>query len=148
MGAARNGHAEKARHNVAEIESIYNQVVAKKLPFADWVDRQRREAEAWADHAEGKNDEAIRLLRPIADKEKTGVFGATGDLPAREMLADMLIDLKRPEQALAEYEAELKINPGRFDSLYGAGRAAQMLKLSDKANTYFDQLVKLCVGTD
>jgi len=32
-----------------------------------------------------------------------------------------------------EYEAELKINPGRFDSLYGAGRAAEMAKLPDKA---------------
>lgn len=76
------------------------------------------------------------------------MFGASGDLPAREMLADMLIDQKRPEQALVKYEAELKIDPGRFDSQYGAGRAAQMLKLSNKANTYFDQLVKRCVGTD
>lgn len=32
------------------------------------------------------------------------------------MLADMLVDLQRPAKALAEYEAELKINPGRFDS--------------------------------
>jgi len=146
IGAARNGHAEKARHNVAEIESIYNQVVAKKLPFADWVDRQRREAEAWADHAEGKNDEAIRLLRPIADKEKTGVFGATGDLPAREMLADMLLEMNRPEQALGEYEAELKISANRFNSLYGAGRAAEIAKQPGKATAYYHQLLKACAG--
>jgi hypothetical protein len=128
IGAARSGHAEQAHQNVAEIESIYNQVVAKKLPFADWVDRERKEAEAWADHAEGKNDEAIRLLRPIADKEKTGVFGATGDLPAREMLADMLLEMNRPEQALVEYEAELKLSSNRFNSLYGAGLASESSK--------------------
>ena len=148
IGSARTGHAEAALRNAAEIQSLYEQVVAKKLPFADWVDQERKEAEAWADHAEHKDDEAMTLLRGIADKQKTGVFGAAGDLPAREMLADMLLDLRRPEQALAEYEAELRINPGRFDSLYGAGCAAEMLKLSDKANAYFDQLVKLCAGTD
>jgi hypothetical protein len=86
IGSARGCYAEQARGNVVEIESIYNQVVAKKLPFADWVDQVRKEAEAWADHAEDKNDHAISLLREIAEKQKTGVFGATGDLPAREML--------------------------------------------------------------
>jgi len=147
IGSAHLGHPEEARRNVAEIQSIYNQVVTKKLPFADWADQERKEAEAWADHAEGKDEQALALLRGIADKQKTGVFGATGDLPAREMLADMLVDLKRPEQALAEYEAELKINPGRFDSLYGAGRAAEILKMPDKANAYFEELVKMCAGT-
>ena len=74
---------------MGEVESIYNQVVAKKFPFADWVDREMKETEAWADHAEGKNDEAIGyfwVLHTIADKEQMGVFGTTGDLPAREML--------------------------------------------------------------
>src|SRR5436853_786532 len=98
IGSAHLGHPEEARRNVAEIQSIYNQVVTKQLPFADWADQERKEAEAWADHAEGKDEQALALLRGIADKQKTGVFGATGDLPAREMLADMLVDLKRPEQ--------------------------------------------------
>lgn len=30
---------DQARHNVGEGVSIYNQVVAKKFPIADWVDR-------------------------------------------------------------------------------------------------------------
>lgn len=62
------------------------------------------------------------------------------------MLADMLLDMKRPAQAIAEYEAELKINPGRFDSLYGPGRAAEMLKMTEKEKTYYEQLVKMCVS--
>ena len=146
VGSARSGDAEQARRNLAEIESIYKQVVAKKLPFADWVDQERREAEAWTDHAEGKDDAALSLLRGIAEKQKTGVFGASGDLPAREMLADMLLDINQPEQALMQYEAELKINPGRFDSLYGAGRAAEMAKQPRKATAYYQQVLKVCAG--
>ncbi len=34
-----------------------------------------------------------------------------GALPAREMLGDMLLEMHRREQALVEYEGELKINP-------------------------------------
>jgi tetratricopeptide (TPR) repeat protein len=147
IGAARQGDASLARENTALIDSIYGQVVARKLPFAGWAKQEKQEAEAWADHAAGRNDEALRLLRGIADKQRTGVFGASGDLPAREMLADMLLEMKRPEQALAEYRAELKINPNRFDSLYGAGRAAQMAKRREDAAAYFQQLANVCAGS-
>jgi tetratricopeptide (TPR) repeat protein len=146
IGAARSGDAVLARRNEAEIESIYKKTVAKKLPFVDWEDQERKEAEAWADHAEGDNEPAIALLRAIADKQKEGVFGVTGDLPAREMLADMLLEMNRPGEALAEYETQLKINPNRFNSLYGAGRAAEMDKQSGKASAYYQQLLKVCSG--
>ena len=147
IGAAHLGHAEEARKNADQIQSLYEQIAAKKLPWVDWADKERKEAEAWADHAEGKDDAAISLLREVAAKEKTGIFGANGELPAHEMLADMLLDMKKPAEALQEYQAELKINPGRFDSLYGAGRAAEELKMADKVNIYFEQLVKMCDGT-
>lgn len=146
IGAARSGHPEEARRNVAEIESLHKQVVAKKIPWADWVDGNRKEAEAWADHAEGKNDEAIQLLRGLADKHKEGMFAAQGNLPAREMIGDMLLDMHKSDQALTEYEAQLKINPNRFNSLYGAGQAAEMMKQSDKAASYYGQLLKVCAN--
>lgn len=148
IGDGHLGRAEGARRNAAEIESLYQQIVAKKLPWIDWADQERKEADAWADHAEGKNDEAIALIRGVAAKEKTGIFGANGELPAHEMLADMLMDLRKPGEALAEYEAELKLNPGRFDSLYGAGRAAETLNMTQKEHAYYDRLVKMCAGTN
>ena len=148
IGAARNGDVQQVHKNVAEIESIYKQVVAKKLSFADWVDQQKREAEAWEDYAEGKNEQGIARLRETADKQKEGVFGVTGDLPAREMLADMLLETNRPGDALVEYETQLRISPNRFDSLYGAGRSAEMAGQADKAAAYFRQLVKVCAGNN
>ena len=42
-----------------------------------------------------------------------------------EMLGDMLLESKHPEEAMVEYEATLKTNPGRFDALYGAAQAAE-----------------------
>jgi tetratricopeptide (TPR) repeat protein len=102
---------------------------------------------AWINHAEGRNHEATVGLLEIARKEQ-GIFAPDGGIPAHEMLGDILSEMGQPDQALAEYEAELKLNPNRFDSLYGAGRAAEMLKLAEKANAYFDQLVKICAGTE
>jgi len=147
IGAARSGKVADARKDVAEIEIIHAALLKqKKASFAEAVDQDRREALAWVAHAEGNNDEAILLLRTIAEKEE-----AEGDeplaIPAREMLADMTLDMNRPEQALAEYEADLKFNPNRFNGLYGAARAAELAGKSDKSNSYYARLVKVCDGS-
>ena len=68
-------------------------------------------------------------------------------IPAREMLADLLLDGNHPELALAEYEADLKFSPNRFNGLYGAAKAAELLGNTAKANTYYTQLVKTCEGS-
>jgi hypothetical protein len=59
----------------------------------------------------------------------------------------MLLEMKRPAGALAEYEADLKTNPNRFNSLYGAARAAQDAGKAEKASDYFAQLVMNCEGS-
>ena len=64
------------------------------------------------------------------------------------MLADMLLDMNRPEQALTEYEADLKFNPNRFNGVYGAARAAENLGKSEMAGSYYAQLVQLCSGSN
>jgi len=63
------------------------------------------------------------------------------------MLGDMLLDQNKPEEALAEYQASLKNDPGRFDSLYAAARAAELAGKHDKANEYYSALVKNCHGS-
>jgi tetratricopeptide (TPR) repeat protein len=148
IGAARSGNLPDARKDVAEIDTIHTTLLKqKKTSFAESVDQDRQEAAAWIAHAEGNNDEAIKTLRNIAEKEE-----AEGDeplaIPAREMLADMMFDMNRPEQALAEYEADLKFNPNRFNGLYGAARAAEMAGKSDKSSSYYARLVKICDGSN
>jgi tetratricopeptide (TPR) repeat protein len=148
IGAARTGNMAEARKDVAEIETIHSTLLKeKKTSFAEAVDQDHQEASAWLAHAEGNNDEAIKTLRTIAEKEE-----AEGDeplaIPAREMLADMMLDMNRPEQALAEYEADLKFNPNRFNGLYGAALAAEKAGKSDKSNNYYARLVKICSGSN
>ena len=148
IGEARSGNVAAARQDVALLGSLHNALLKQKKPLsAEAIEQDRQEAAAWADHAEGKNDAAIQTLRSIAEKEE-----ANGDeplaIPAREMLADLLLEMNRPDQALAEYETDLKFNPNRFDGLYGAAHAAELAGNNDKAGTYYAELVKICAGSN
>jgi len=79
----------------------------------------------------------------MADKED-----ALGDepqgIPTREMIADILLDTKHPQQGLAEYQTDLKLNPNRFNGLYGAARAAEEAGKQSEANEYYALLLKDC----
>ena len=118
----------------------------KKKSWAQVVEDAQKEAGAWVAHAEGKDEEAIKTLRAIAEEEES-TGDEPEDIPAREMLADLLLETKHPEQALAEYETDLKFNPNRFNGLYGAASAAEMAGKNEKASAYYAQLVKVCAGS-
>jgi tetratricopeptide (TPR) repeat protein len=126
IGAARSGNKAQARNDLSELESIHKKLVRKNKKYlADLIDQVRQEAAAWVAHAEGKDDQALSMLREVADKEDKLGEEPTA-IPAREMLADLLLEMNRPEQGLAEYQADLKLNPNRFNGLYGAARAAEL----------------------
>jgi tetratricopeptide (TPR) repeat protein len=147
IGSAHLHRPDDVRKDIAEIERIYKKRVAEKSEFADAVEGDRKEAQAWLLFAEGKDDDAVEALRPIADKED-----AVGDepdgAPAREMIADILLESKRPQQALAEYQSDLKLYPNRFDALYGAARAAEAAGKQADATEYYALLLKVCDGSN
>jgi len=147
IGAARSGNLAQARQDQQQIELIHKELVdQKKTEYAEAVGQNYQEASAWIAHAEGKDDEAIASLRALADKnDKLG--NEPGSIPAREMLADMLLEAKRPQQALAEFQTDLKLNPNRFNALYGAARAADAAKQYDSAEEYYALLLKICDGS-
>jgi len=148
IGAARSGNVEQARKEIAQLESIQKKMEAKRKKNEaeyDGVGDEITEAKAWLAQAEGHHDEAVGLLRRVADKEE-GEAEASQGIPAHEMLGDMLLESKHYEEALAEYETALKTNPGRFDSLYGAAQAAEQAGRHEKANDYYGQIVKNCDG--
>src|SRR6266403_1005161 len=62
-------------------------------------------------------------------------------LAGNEQLGDLLLEQNQPEQALAAYEASLQVAPNRFNSLSGAGRAAELAGARSKAETYYGQLL-------
>jgi hypothetical protein len=146
IGAARSGNLAQAHKDLNQIESIRKQFAAdNKSELAEGVTQEYQEAAAWIAHAEGRDDEALASLRALADKnDKLG--NEPHAIPAREMLADMLVEAKRPQQALAEYQTDLKLNPNRFNGLYGAARAAEEAGKQSDANEYYALLVKTCEG--
>ncbi|MFZ0197668.1 MAG: hypothetical protein WB523_24035 [Candidatus Sulfotelmatobacter sp.] len=148
IGAARSGNLEQAHKDLEQIEVIRKEfVAAKKTEYAEAVGEDYQEAAAWVMHAEGKDDEAIASLRALADK--TDRLGDEPEgIPAREQLADMLLEAKRPQQALAEYKTDLKLNPNRFNGLYGAARAAEASGQQSDATEYYALLLKVCDGSN
>ena len=148
IGAARSGNLAQAHKDLEQIETIRKEFVAeKKMNYAEAVGEDYREAAAWVARAEGKDDEAILSLRSLADK--TDKLGDEPEgIPAREQLADMLLEAKRPQQALAEYQTDLKLNPNRFNGLYGAARAAEAAGKHTDASEYYALLLKVCDGSN
>ena len=113
--------------------------------LADSLKDEHQVVQAWAAYAAGNSDDAVRRLRAVADDQDKVGKGET-ELPAREMLADMLLDLQRPQEALTEYEISLRTDPNRFNGLYGAAQAAAQLQQKEKASAYYTQLLKNCEG--
>jgi tetratricopeptide (TPR) repeat protein len=148
IGAAHIGNVAQARTDIEHIDAIHKTLVdQKKKNFAEAVDQDRKEATAWLDHAEGRNDAAVAALRTIAEKEEASGDESDGGTPAREMIADMLLEMRQPEQALAEYKTDLKFYPNRFNGLYGAAQAAEMAGQMSQATEYYAVLVKTCEGS-
>jgi tetratricopeptide (TPR) repeat protein len=113
--------------------------------IVDGLKDEHQLVQAWAAYAAGNSHDAVRLLRAVAD-DQDKVGKAETELPAREMLADMLLDLQRPQEALTEYEISLRTDPNRFNGLYGAAQAATQVQQKEKAGTYYAQLLKNCEG--
>jgi hypothetical protein len=148
IGAARSGDLTQAHKDLLEIENLRQKALADKKPdSAEGRQQDYQEAEAWILHAEGEDDKAAAILRTIADKnDKLG--DEPESIPAREMLADLMLEAKHPQQALIEYQTDLKLNPNRFNALYGAARAAEEAGKQSEANEYYAMLLKVCDGSN
>lgn len=148
IGSAHLGKPDEVRKDIAAIERIHQSLVdTKKKDFAEAAEGDLKQAQAWLAFAEGKYDDAVEELRPIADKEDSLGDEPQG-IPTREMIADMLLEAKRPQQALAEYQTDLKLNPNRFNGLSGAARAAELAGKSSDATEYYALLLKVCEGSN
>ena len=144
IGCARMGNLEATRRSAKKYDEAEEATRKSKYAYVlEGPNSGRGEVHAWLAFAEKKNDEALRLLREVADTQDKVGKGEVA-LPAREMVADVLLELNRPDEALAEYEQAMKIDPNRFNGLAGAARAAELAHQSAKANAYYAQLLKNC----
>jgi tetratricopeptide (TPR) repeat protein len=152
IGAARSGDLERARAAATRLGELAE---ASKEPrfqyFADQMNLQREAAQGWIVFAEGRKDEGIGILRRAAAKEDSlgkHPVSPGAMFPIRELLGDALVESGKPAEGLAEFEASLKINPGRFNALYGAAHAAQLAGNTELARKYYKALVALAAAGD
>ena len=148
IGAARSGDISAAEADVNELTQLVADREKRSIKKGYTASTEKatdlREAEAWLSFAKGKSDEALEELRAAADhQDKNG--GESVSIPAREMLGDMLLELKRPADALIEYKTVLKNSPNRFDSVHGAALAAQAGGDYSRAREYYEKLLEISV---
>lgn len=152
LGRAHIGDLDGARKAIARMEQLRD---ATKDPKFDYFKRhlelQTQAASAWIACREGKKDEAIEMLRRSAEAED--VLGkhpvSPGALvPIREQLGDMLLERGRPAEAAREFQAALKIYPGRFRGLYGAALAEEQTGNKESARQYYTKLAAQTAKSD
>jgi tetratricopeptide (TPR) repeat protein len=152
VGFARSGDATSARGEIGRLETLRDSLKAAGQGYwTDQIEIVRREAAGWAARAEGKNDEALATMRSAAALEDTvDKHPVTPGpiVPAREQLGDLLLELQKPADALAEYRADLASSPNRLNGLYGAARAARLSGDSAAAKSYYEKLLAICGKCD
>ena len=135
---------EGAKSELTKLKQLHDTLERQKdLYKSNQVAIQINAGEAWIKFASGQKKEVISLMKLAADMEdRTEKHPVTpGEvLPARELLADMLIQLQQYKNALLAYEGVLQKSPNRFNSLFGAGTAAEKSGNTQKAILYFKQL--------
>ena len=147
IGAARSGDAASAGKDVERLTAIQQALAqGNEKYWATQVEIQRGAAAAWLAYAQGKHDEALTLMRTAAELEDTTDKHPVTPgpvVPARELLAELLLEMKRPADALKEFEADLAVSPNRFNALYGAAKAAELSGDQNKASMFYAKLTAL-----
>lgn len=152
VGSARLGNLERAGQAEQTLASLRDAVAKENnVYWSNQVEVQRREVAGWIAEKGGKTAEAIATMRSAADLEESMDKNAVTPgavIPAREMLAELLLKENHPQESLVEYEAVLKIAPNRFNALFGAASAADVAGNATAANRYFHKLTETAVGDE
>jgi tetratricopeptide (TPR) repeat protein len=144
LGRAHTGDLDGARKAIARMQQLRDATKDPKFDyFKSHLDLQMQAASAWLTAREGKKNEAIEMLRRAADAEdilgkhpvSPGAF-----VPIREQLGSLLLETGKPKDAQREFEAALKIYPGRFRGLYGAAQATEQDGDNVNASRYYAKL--------
>jgi tetratricopeptide (TPR) repeat protein len=151
-GSARAGDLDRATQAEQMLAALVDAIAKKdNIYWSNQVEVQRREVAAWIAEKSGKITDAIATMKSAAELEESMDKDAVTPgpvTPAREMLAEMLLLEKQPQEALAEYEAVLKVAPNRFNALFGAASAADAAGSSAIADRYFRKLTEISVGEE
>src|SRR5438270_9256216 len=144
LGRAHTGDLDGAGKAIARMQQLRDATTDSKFDyFKNHLDLQIKTASAWVTYGRGQKEEAVEALRKTAESED--ILGkhpvSPGALvPVREQLGGLLLELGQAKEAQREFEAELKIYPGRFRGLLGAAVAAEKAGNKEGARAYYAKL--------
>lgn len=144
LGGARSGLTDVAEGSIQKLDEL--QQITSNEYWTKQIEIQKNAVKAWLAYANGDKKSAFEYMRLAADLESTTEKHAVtpGELlPAVELLGDLFMEINKPEEAITHYESALERSPGRFNSLYGAARAAELSGNQKKAKSYYELLVNL-----
>jgi tetratricopeptide (TPR) repeat protein len=150
LGSAHLGKVDEARaagERLEELEASTRK--AGEVLFARNIQVLRLELIAWIAQAEGQSDTSVALMREaVALEGSTPKHAVTPGptLPAAELLGDLLMEQKRPAEAIEYYKSSMELYPRRFNGLLGAARAARALGDEALAHTFYKQLLEVADG--
>jgi tetratricopeptide (TPR) repeat protein len=152
LGAARSGELPSAEQDAAQLATIHKALQAANNNYwATEVEVQRLSIAGWIALARGDAPNAEKFMRAAADledKNEKHIVTPGRVVPARELLGDLLMEMKQPAAALKEYEASQAREPNRFRGYAGAARAAEASGQRQKAAEYFAKLLQLAKNAD
>jgi tetratricopeptide (TPR) repeat protein len=151
LGEARTGNIAGAQADIAKLQSLKDELsVAKDTYWANQVEVQRLGAAGILAHVQGDDTKAVELVRAAADLDGTmdkHPVTPSSVLPARELLADLLLELNQPAAALTEYKEMLRTDPNHFRSILGEARVAKQSGDAAAAHDAYQKLVALSKPT-
>jgi hypothetical protein len=152
LGGARTRDVATVKAAAGELQKAVDRLTEEKETY--WIEQvtiQKIAATAWLALAEGRTSDALAAMREAADREdRTEKSAITpGPLaPARELLGEMLLELKQPKEALAAFQQTMAKEPNRFRAVAGAAAAATQAGDRVRARTYYRQLLTICARAD
>jgi len=145
VAAGHLRQAQQARADLADYDALMAKIKqGRHAYFAESTGAriERSEMLAWIAFAADNSADALKRMQEAADLQDKVGQGEV-DIPAREMLADILLELGRPQEALLEYKMALKLSPNRFNGLFNAGKAAEAAGDKSQAQVYYATLLKI-----
>jgi tetratricopeptide (TPR) repeat protein len=152
IGSARTGDLAGAKREIETIAALRKKLQETNQSY--WADRSEEQmlaVSAWIAFREGQRDQALKLMRAAADGEDRAVKHVAMEnrlYPMRELLAELLLEMKEPAAAMREYETALRDNRNRLRGYWRVARAAEALGDRQKASDYFTRLLDLAKNAD
>lgn len=147
VGAARAGDSAAANAEHARLQALRDVAKERKIGYwAEQIDIQAQVVQGLSLLADRKTSEGLEILQAAAKREdatEKHVVTPGPLLPAREILADVLLDTGKAGAAQVEYEAVLAKEPNRYRATYGAAQAASKAGNAEKAKLHYAALVEL-----